>query len=135
MGERATGTFEVNLNPLELAFASEDPRFGRLLITKQFFGDLEATSSGEMLSLRSAVEGSAGYVAIEFVTGRLGGHEGSFVLQHSSTMDRGTPKQKIQVIPDSGTKQLQGLTGELAIDIVDGQHHYTFDYALADSDH
>lgn len=90
-----------------------------------------ATSQGEMLSFRSAVQGSAGYVAMETVTGMLHGRQGSFVLQHSSTLTRGVPEQSICVVPDSATGYLAGLAGCLVITIVDGQHSYQVDYSLS----
>jgi len=86
-----------------------------------------------MLNFRSPVDGSAGYVAIEHVTGSIAGWSGSFVLQHSSVMDRGAPTQSISVIPDSGTGEFEGITGELTITITDGKHFYDFDYEIAES--
>ena len=105
-------------------------QLGRMLIDKTFVGDLTATSNGQMVAAMGAVEGSAGYVAMERVSGTLHGRSGTFVLQHSSTMHRGTPQQSITVVPDSGTDELAGLRGQMVIDIVDGEHFYTFDYVL-----
>jgi predicted flavoprotein YhiN len=121
---RASGTFEVKLTPQESA------TIGRMSIDKQFHGDLEATSKGEMLSAMTDVKGSAGYVAIERVTGTLHGRSGSFVLQHSGTMTRGEPQLSVTVVPDSGTDELAGLAGTLTIRIADKQHFYEFDYTL-----
>jgi len=102
-------------------------------IEKQFMGDLSATSQGEMLSASGSVNGSAGYVAIEKVTGTLHGREGTFMLQHTGTMNRGVPSLSITVIPDSGTGALAGLTGTMQI-IIDGKRHsYIFDYSFADA--
>ena len=120
----ASGTFDVKLTP------AEDATFGRMSIDKQFHGDLEGTSKGEMLSAATSVKGSAGYVAIERVTGSLKGRSGTFVFQHSGTMTRGALMLSVTVIPDSGTGQLTGLTGKMAINIVDGKHFYDFDYTL-----
>jgi hypothetical protein len=106
---------------------------GRRSIDKQFHGELEATSKGEMLSAGTAVKGSAGYVAIERVTGKLAGRQGSFVLQHSATMNRGQPSLSIAIVPDSGTNELTGLTGKMMIEITDGKHFYDFEYELPDS--
>ncbi len=92
MPSHATGSFEVNLAPQTLANADAGPLMGRLSINKTFSGDLQATSQGEMLSAGTAVKGSAGYVAMERVTGTLHGKSGSFVLQHSGTMNRGAPQ-------------------------------------------
>src|SRR4051812_33250119 len=99
----ATGPFEVSLAPQALSPVAEHSGLGRMSLDKQFSGTLAATSTGEMLAFRSAVSGSAGYVAMETVRGTLDGRAGSFVLQHSSTMNRGEPLQSITVVPDSGT--------------------------------
>jgi hypothetical protein len=131
MPTRATGTFDVKVNPLQTHDATPGSMLGRLSIDKQFRGDLDATSTGEMLSAGTSVKNSAGYVAIERVSGTLGGRRGTFVLQHSGTMNRGTPHLAVTVVPDSGTEQLAGLTGSLAIIIApDGKHSYEFDYTL-----
>jgi hypothetical protein len=101
-----------------------------MLIDKRFGGDLEATSKGQMLAVRTKVEGSAGYVALERVEGTLAGRAGSFVLQHSGTMTRGAQQLSIAVVPDSGTGELEGLAGQMRINIADGRHSYEFDYTL-----
>lgn len=129
MSGHAKGTFEVKLTPQTPQDAS-DPALARLVLDKQFHGDLEATSKGQMLSAGTAVQGSAGYVAIERVTGTLHGKSGSFVLQHNATMDRGKPSLNIIVVPDSGTGDLTGLTGKMSIEIADGKHSYDFEYAI-----
>jgi Protein of unknown function (DUF3224) len=123
----ATGPFEVKLTPQDDKL---DPTLARMIIDKQFHGDLEATSKGTMLSAGTAVKGSAGYVAMELVTGTLHGRTGTFVLQHSATMNRGVPSLSIIVVPDSGTGQLSGLTGSMNIIIADGKHSYDFSYTL-----
>jgi len=99
-------------------------------LDKQFHGDLEGTSKGEMLAVQSGVQGSAGYVAMERVTGTLAGRSGTFVLQHSGTMNRGEPGLTITVVPDSGTGGLEGLTGKMTIAIREGKHFYGFEYEL-----
>src|SRR5262245_51749111 len=124
----ATGTFEVKLSPQAPQEGVGDPAIGRMAIDKRFHGDLEATSRGEMLAHGTEVKGSAGYVAIEKVAGTLQGRSGSFVLQHSGSMNRGEPSLSVTVVPDSGTGQLAGLAGRMAIDVSGGQHSYTFDY-------
>ncbi|MDH3733780.1 MAG: DUF3224 domain-containing protein [Gemmatimonadota bacterium] len=126
----ANGTFEVNLTPRPLEGPSGERGVAQMSIEKTFAGDLEGSSVGEMLAFRSAVEGSAGYVAVELVTGTLKGRTGTFVLQHSSTLHRGAQNQSIIVTPDSGTGELEGLAGELVITITDGLHFYDFDYEL-----
>jgi hypothetical protein len=125
----ATGPFDVKLTPQQ--DSNSDPSVGRMTIDKQFHGDLEAHSVGQMLSAMSSVKGSAGYVAIEKVSGALHGKKGTFVLQHNATMDRGKPMLNIIVIPDSGTDELAGLAGTMTIDIaVGGKHTYNFSYSL-----
>jgi hypothetical protein len=99
-------------------------------IDKQFHGDLDATSKGQMLTAGTDVKGSAGYVAIERITGTLEGRSGSFVFQHSGTLTRGAPQQSITVVPDSGTGQLVGLAGQMTINIAEGKHSYEFEYTL-----
>lgn len=131
MTKHATGAFEVKLVPLTLNESVEGEARARMSINKQFHGDLEATSVGEMLSAGTAVKGSAGYVAIERVTGSLHGRKGSFILQHSGTMNRGVPSLSVSVVPDSGTGELAGIAGTLAIIIADGKHSYDFEYTLA----
>ena len=126
----AKGSFTVKLAPLALDDKAADASLGRLSIDKQFQGDLEGVSKGEMLSAGTAVKGSAGYVAIERVTGMLNGKTGSFVLQHSATMSRGAPELRITVVPDSGTGALEGLSGQMAIHLSVRDHFYEFTYSL-----
>lgn len=130
MTTHASGTFEVKLNP-QVDDKVGDPTVGRMSIGKQFHGDLEATSKGQMLVTRTAVENSAGYVAMERVNGTLNGRTGTFALQHSGTMTRGVPQLSVTVVPDSGTGQLAGLAGKMTINIADGKHSYDFEYTLA----
>ena len=112
---RATGQFDVKLTPQPFDGAPEGAKLGRMTIDKQFRGDLDGTSRGQMLTAGTDVTGSAGYVAIEQVTGTLHGRSGTFALQHTGTMSRGTPSLSITVVPDSGTGALAGLTGTMAI--------------------
>jgi hypothetical protein len=128
----ASGTFEVKLNP-QADDKVGDPTVGKMSLDKQFHGDLEATSKGQMLTAGTDIKGSAGYVAIERVTGILHGHSGTFALQHSGTMTRGALQLAITVVPDSGTGELVGLAGKMTINIVDGKHFYDFEYTLAKS--
>jgi len=128
---QAKGEFDVTLQPLDsYAKGSEGMSLGRMSIDKTFSGDLVAKSQGEMLSVRTPVEGSAGYVAIEQVTGNLAGKTGSFVLQHFGVMSHGKNRQILEVAPDSGTGQLAGLSGTMTINIEDGKHLYEFHYTL-----
>jgi len=130
MTAHATGPFDVKLAPQTFEGAPDGARLGRFTLDKQFAGDLEGTSRGQMLSAGTDVTGSAGYVAIEHVNGTLHGRSGTFALQHSGTMTRGTPSLSITVVPDSGTGQLGGLAGTMTIVITDGKHTYEFDYTL-----
>lgn len=125
---RPTGDFEVKLAPLEAYNREPDAALGRMSLDKVFSGDLQATSKGEMLSAGSPQSGSAGYVAVERVTGALHGRRGSFALQHNATMHRGAFTLNIIVVPGSGTGELEGLSGTMAIAIADGRHSYQFDY-------
>ena len=130
MTSRASGTFDVKLTPQE-GESGADAGLGRMSIDKQFHGDLEGTSKGFMLSsAATVVKGSGGYVAMERVTGTLKGRTGSFVLQHSGAMTRGTPHLSVTVVPDSGTGQLEKITGTMTIKIDEGKHSYEFDYLL-----
>jgi hypothetical protein len=122
----ARGTFEVKLTPE----GTPEQVPGRMSIDKKFAGDLDASSKGTMLAFMTNVKGSAGYVAMEKVEGTLAGRAGSFVLQHSGTMNRGTPEQSVTVVPDSGSEELTGLTGRMTIIIESGKHSYEFDYTL-----
>ena len=124
----AKGTFQIKRAVLPVAF--ETASLGRHSLDKIFSGDLEAASLGEMLSAGGSVPGSAGYVAMERVTGTLHGRAGTFVLQHSATMNRGTPSLVLTVVPDTGTDGLAGLSGSMRIIIENGEHHYEFDYEL-----
>lgn len=132
MSQHATGPFEVKLAPQPLAQAGADSGLGRMSLDKQFHGDLEATSVGEMLTaMSSSVQGSGAYVAVERIIGTLHGRSGSFALHHTGVMNRGVPELTITVVPDSGTGELTGITGKLNIRIESGgKHFYDFDYEL-----
>jgi len=130
----ASGTFEVKLIPQKPdSGVAEESKLGRMAIDKTYNGDLEATSKGEMLSFMTDVKGSAGYVAMERVTGALNGRSGSFVLQHNGILNRGTAQLAVIVVPDSATGKLLGLTGTLQIKIEGGKHFYELDYSLPGS--
>ena len=128
--QHAAGAFDVKVTPqkpdTQIARAAS---LSRLTIDKRFHGDLEGISKGEMLATQTDTPGSAGYVALERVTGTLKGRNGSFVLQHSATMHRGKPVSSITVVPDSGTGELRGLSGKMTITVAsDGGHSYEFDF-------
>ncbi|WP_164146353.1 DUF3224 domain-containing protein [Stenotrophomonas maltophilia] len=126
MQGEAHGTFEVNLLPI----GGNDGPIGVMSINKVFHGDLQGSSVGQMLAFRSPVQGSAGYVAMERVSGTLAGRQGAFTLQHNGLMTRGTPELSVVVVPDSGSEGLLGLSGTLEISISEGRHDYRFVYAL-----
>jgi len=126
----ATDAFDVKVTPLQPAFKTDDNSLGRMSLDKQYHGDLEATAQGEMLTASTPIKGSAAYVAVECVSGRLHGRTGAFLLQHSGTMSHGEFHLNVTVVPDSGTGQLAGLSGAMNIIITDGKHSYEFSYTL-----
>jgi hypothetical protein len=131
MTQHASGSFEVKLTPQKPdSDVAEAANLGRMSIDKQFHGGLEGTSKGEMIAAQTEVKGSAGYVAMERVTGTLMGRRGTFLLQHSATMNRGVPSLSITIVPDSGTDQLSGISGKMNIIIADGKHSYEFEFTL-----
>ena len=130
MTTHASGTFDVKLTPQNADAGAAGAAIGRMTIDKQFHGDLEGTSSGVMLAARTAIPNSAGYVALELVRGTVGARTGTFMLQHSGTMNRGTASLVLTVVPDSGTDGLMGISGSMTIIIEGKQHSYTFDYAI-----
>lgn len=130
MTMKASGPFKVKMEPQADEEVSKSSSLGRMSLDKEFHGDLEATSRGQMLTAMTDTEGSAGYVAIEQVSGTLAGRKGTFALQHSGIMTRGAQQLTITVVPDSGTGELEGLAGEMGIDIIDGQHVYRLEYTL-----
>lgn len=124
------GRFDVRRSPqppVELGGGAEAMH---VRFDKRFEGPLEAASVVHMLAVGTAVEGSAAYVAIERIEGELEGRAGSFLMRHCGTMNRGAPSLDLEVVPDSAEAELQGLRGTMRIDIVDGEHFYTFDYTL-----
>ena len=130
----ARGTFEVQVVPQKADNPpAETAQIGRFSLDKQFHGDIEAVSHGEMLGIRSENQTSGGYVAIERINGTLHGRTGTFALQHSGAMSAGSQQMTITVVPDSGTGQLAGLTGKMTIKIENKQHFYEFDYALPET--
>jgi hypothetical protein len=123
---QAKGAFDVKMVPQ----ADNIADVGRMTLDKTFHGDLEATSIGQMVAVRTPTDGSAGYVAMERVTGTLDGKNGSFALQHFGTMNRGKQHLRIEIVPDSGTGELTGISGTMDIIIEKGGHFYVLDYAL-----
>lgn len=132
MTTKASGTFEVKMSP-QAPDENGEATVGRMLLDKQFHGDLEASSKGQMLAFMTEVKGSAGYVAIERVNGTLAGRAGTFVLMHNGIMTRGEGQLSVMVVPDSGTGELVGLAGKMTINVADGKHSYEFEYTFADA--
>jgi hypothetical protein len=130
MAHHAAGSFDVKTTPIAANDATEATSIGRYALVKQYHGDLDATAKGEMLGAGDPSSGSAGYVAIEQVTGTLAGRTGSFALQHSGVMDSSGLKLSVSVVPGSGTGQLKGLGGTLVITNASGHHTYQLDYSL-----
>ena len=130
MTYKATGTFEVKMQPQGDGNIAEGSSLGRMSLNKEYSGDLQAIGKGEMLAARSDIPTSAAYVAIERVTGKLHGREGSFVLVHKGVMTSVAKQLVIEVVPDTGTGELAGLSGTLTIRIESGKHYYDFEYQL-----
>lgn len=131
MTHLSAGTFDVTMTPQPADAAAAGDTIGRMLLDKKYHDSLDATGKGQMLAMRTPVEGSAGYVAMELVVGKLDGRSGSFVLQHSGTMNRGAALLVLGVVPDSGTGELVGLSGNMEIIIAEGRHSYRFEYNIA----
>lgn len=130
MSTIAKGTFEVEMKPQSDAAVQNGVSLGRMSLDKTFEGDLVATGRGEMLTALTPIKGSAGYVAIERITGTLNGRNGSFVFQHAGSMDGGAQQLSITVVPGSGTGELLGISGIFRLEIAGGKHFYEFEYAL-----
>lgn len=130
MTTRATGSLIVTMKPAAPAERSGRTTIGRMLLEKQYAGDLVATGKGEMLTAVTDTPGAASYVAIECIIGTLGGREGSFVLHHLGTMAGGVDQLVVAIVAESGTGELAGITGQFAIHAADGKHLFELDYAL-----
>lgn len=125
----ARGTFEVKMAPLA-ADAPAGSTHGRMSLDKVYSGDLVATGKGEMIAIRPSEEGSGVYLALERVSGTLGGREGGFSLAHRGVMNRGAQELSITIVPGSGDGALTGIAGDLKLDIRDGEHFYDIAYTL-----
>lgn len=130
MAHQVKGEFDVKRSAQPGCDMGDGVEAGHFRFDKQFHGELDATSVVHMLAVGTDVPGSAAYVAIERLSATLQGRTGTFFMQHNGTMTRGVPTLALTVVPDSGTGELQGLAGSMAIDIADGKHFYTFDYSL-----
>jgi hypothetical protein len=126
----ACGTFDVNVSPLPLSYDGGEAMCARFSLTKQFHGDLEGTSDGEMLSAGNPASGTAGAVAVERIRGTLAGRSGAFAVQHNATMNAGAQSLHITVVPGSGSGELAGISGAMKIIVEGGKHSYEFEYAL-----
>ena len=133
MTAQAKGTFDIKGTPRSGNDVAESLNARRMMFHKTFHGDLQGTSVVEMLGIMNEELASGAYVALERFTGAVGGRRGSFYLQHSSTMTRGAPSQRIMVVPDSGAEGLAGITGSMTIEIVDKKHFYVFSYSFSQS--
>ena len=129
---QATGEFDVKMVP-QAEDKAPGATLGRHSLEKTFRGALQATGTGEMLTAISETPGSAVYVAIERVSGLLDGRRGTFILAHKGTMTRGAQSLVVEIVPDTGTDDLSGIEGSLAIQIRDRKHYYTLEYRLPDS--
>ncbi|ULU26107.1 DUF3224 domain-containing protein [Dyella terrae] len=132
MPMHAKGTFDVKITPQPTQEGVGDPSVGRMAIDKQFQGDMQGHGKGQMLAVGTAVDGSAGYVAMERVNASVHGRQGSFALQHCGPMHRGTPALTIAIVPDSGAGELAGIAGTLSVNIANGVHSYDLHYTLPD---
>ena len=127
-----SGSFDVKVTHQD--DSSGDPLLNRMTLAKQYHGHLEATGIGQMLTAGTEVKGSGAYVAIEIVSGTLEGKKGSFILQHAGTMTRVVPELVIVVVPDSGSGELEGISGKMKIKFAEGgKHFYELDYTLEKS--
>ena len=131
MTQQSAGIFDVKMVPQPADTTAAGETIGRMLLDKKYHGSLDATGKGQMLAMRTAVDGSAGYVAMELVVGKLDGRSGSFVLQHSGTMNRGAKLLVLGVVPDSGIGELVGLSGTMEIIVAEGKHNYRFEFSIA----
>lgn len=129
--QRAGGPFEITIIPAGPPEKEGRTATARMELEKRYTGALDASGKGSMLTAVSNTQGSAAYVAIERVSGTLAGRKGSFVLQHAGTMRGGSSQATITIVPDSGTEELSGISGSLALSVVDGKHAYLLDYVLA----
>ena len=134
MNQHATGPFDVKMIPQPADPDAAGETIGRMVLDKKYHGALNAVGRGQMLAMRTAVAGSAGYVAMELITGKLDGRSGSFVVQHTGRMNRGVATIVLAIVPDSGTAELTGLTGTMEIIVAEGgKHSYRLEYQLPEA--
>jgi len=128
MPHHAKGSFDVTITPQESA---PDAPVARMLLYKEFHGDLEAIAHGEMMAAHEPLTGAGVYVALDRVTGTLQGRSGSFLMAHRGIRNADGQELSIVIVPGSGTGQLTGITGTVGIEIVGTEHFYTVQYEVA----
>jgi hypothetical protein len=130
MTNQATGAFTIDDWEDEPFGEQDGVKLSRVRVTKTFAGEI-AGSSTAALVMAGAQEGSAAYVGLEQVVGSVHDHSGSFVLQHSATMTKDAQSLSLTVVPDSGTGELLGVSGQGRIEIdAEGGHTLILDYEL-----
>ena len=127
MPQHAKGPFDVTITPQ--ASAADAP-VARMLLYKEFRGDLEAIAHGEMMAAGEPLTGAGVYVAIDRVTGTLHGRSGSFLMAHRGVRNADGQELSIVIVPGSGTGQLTGITGTVGIEIAGKEHFYSVEYEL-----
>jgi hypothetical protein len=127
MPNHAKGSFNVTITPQDTA---DDAPVARMLLYKEFHGDLEAIAHGEMMAAHEPLTGAGVYVAIDRVAGTLHGKGGSFLIAHRGIRNSESQELEIVIVPGSGTGQLAGITGTVGIEIVNKDHIYTVTYEL-----
>lgn len=128
---QATGEFQIQFEPQVPSFkGSNEVRIGRMSLRKKYTGSLEALSVGEMLSATAPVDGHAGYIALEQVSGVLSGLKGSFVLQHFGIKNPHAQEHRVEILPGSGTGDLAKLKGAMRIRVEGNKHYYELNYSV-----
>ena len=109
----------------------DQPRLTRASVIKTYTGDIEGEGQVEYLMMYRS-DGSATFVGLERIVGRLGGKTGTFVLQRTGVFENGQAKESYSVIPGSATGDLQGLLGNGSSAVGHGMEHpFTLNYELA----
>jgi uncharacterized protein DUF3224 len=134
MPTHATAEFKVT-NWDENPTLTDDggPKITHASVTMDFHGDLEGKGSVEWLMGYDDAGKTAKFVGLERVVGKIGDRSGSFVLQHSGTFDGKIAKAKVDVVPGSGTGDLEGMRGKGSFEAglgEDGVRNIDLDYDL-----
>jgi hypothetical protein len=107
------------------------PKLTRASVVKAFTGDVEGEGQVEYLMMYRS-DGSATFVGLERISGRIGDRTGSFVLQRIGVFESGQAKESYSVVPGSGTEDLRGLRGEGRSALGHGADHpFALNYELA----